>query len=235
MEAVNGLRGRAGLQRRGNGHGAAGPRGERPVSPWGQRGGDRGVDDCSSDGTAARLAEYKPPPGTGKPCRFSWYRHERNRGKGAGAADRLRAGHGRRDRGPGRGPGVRPRRLSGAAGPDPRRQGRRGVRKPLPLGPASGAVLLALGRQQVPDDALQHIHGSQLVRHGDVLQGVHPSGQGASRHHLRTLRVRARVHRTGGADGRANLRGARSPTTGERTRRARRSAGGTASRRSGAS
>jgi glycosyltransferase involved in cell wall biosynthesis len=42
------------------------------------------VDDCSSDGTAARLAEYKPPPGTSKPCHFSWYRHERNRGKGAG-------------------------------------------------------------------------------------------------------------------------------------------------------
>jgi glycosyltransferase involved in cell wall biosynthesis len=42
------------------------------------------VDDCSSDGTAARLAEYRLPSGTGKPCRFIWERHERNRGKGAG-------------------------------------------------------------------------------------------------------------------------------------------------------
>jgi glycosyltransferase involved in cell wall biosynthesis len=42
------------------------------------------VDDCSSDGTATRLAEYQLPSGTGKPCRFIWERHERNRGKGAG-------------------------------------------------------------------------------------------------------------------------------------------------------
>ena len=42
------------------------------------------VDDCSSDGTAARLAGYKVPSGTAKPCRFIWERHERNRGKGAG-------------------------------------------------------------------------------------------------------------------------------------------------------
>jgi glycosyltransferase involved in cell wall biosynthesis len=42
------------------------------------------VDDCSSDGTAARLAGYRPPEGAGKPCLFGWYRHERNRGKGAG-------------------------------------------------------------------------------------------------------------------------------------------------------
>lgn len=42
------------------------------------------VDDFSSDGTAARLAEYRPPRGAGRPCVFEWHRHERNRGKGAG-------------------------------------------------------------------------------------------------------------------------------------------------------
>jgi glycosyltransferase involved in cell wall biosynthesis len=42
------------------------------------------VDDCSGDGTALRLEAYRPPAGATRPCRFSWYRHERNRGKGAG-------------------------------------------------------------------------------------------------------------------------------------------------------
>jgi glycosyltransferase involved in cell wall biosynthesis len=41
------------------------------------------VDDGSSDGTAARLASYQPPVGASESCRFSWYRHEINRGKGA--------------------------------------------------------------------------------------------------------------------------------------------------------
>ena len=41
------------------------------------------VDDCSRDGTAARLAVYAPPESVTKPCRFSWLKHERNRGKGA--------------------------------------------------------------------------------------------------------------------------------------------------------
>ncbi len=42
------------------------------------------VDDCSSDGTADRLAAYAPPASAAKPCRFTFLRHERNRGKGAG-------------------------------------------------------------------------------------------------------------------------------------------------------
>jgi glycosyltransferase involved in cell wall biosynthesis len=41
------------------------------------------VDDCSTDGTAVLLESYNPPA-TGRPCRFTWHRHERNRGKGAG-------------------------------------------------------------------------------------------------------------------------------------------------------
>jgi glycosyltransferase involved in cell wall biosynthesis len=41
------------------------------------------VDDCSRDATAERLAAYRVPKGAGKPCRFAFYRHERNRGKGA--------------------------------------------------------------------------------------------------------------------------------------------------------
>jgi len=42
------------------------------------------VDDCSTDGTAAALEAYGPPAVSGRPCRFTWFRHERNRGKGAG-------------------------------------------------------------------------------------------------------------------------------------------------------
>jgi len=41
------------------------------------------VDDCSRDGTAERLASYNPPASAFAPCRFTWLRHERNRGKGA--------------------------------------------------------------------------------------------------------------------------------------------------------
>jgi len=41
------------------------------------------VDDCSRDGTAERLAAYNPPASAFAPCRFTWLRHERNRGKGA--------------------------------------------------------------------------------------------------------------------------------------------------------
>lgn len=41
------------------------------------------VDDCSRDGTAARLAAYRPPAAGVRPCRYSWFRHEVNRGKGA--------------------------------------------------------------------------------------------------------------------------------------------------------
>jgi glycosyltransferase involved in cell wall biosynthesis len=41
------------------------------------------VDDCSRDATPDRLAAYKPPAESSRPCRFNWLRHERNRGKGA--------------------------------------------------------------------------------------------------------------------------------------------------------
>lgn len=42
------------------------------------------VDDCSRDATADRLAAYRPPAGAFKECRFTWLRHDHNRGKGAG-------------------------------------------------------------------------------------------------------------------------------------------------------
>lgn len=42
------------------------------------------IDDFSSDATAERLAAYHPPTDASKPCKFNWFRHERNRGKGAG-------------------------------------------------------------------------------------------------------------------------------------------------------
>jgi glycosyltransferase involved in cell wall biosynthesis len=41
------------------------------------------VDDCSRDGTPERLAAYRPPAEASGRCRFTWLRHERNRGKGA--------------------------------------------------------------------------------------------------------------------------------------------------------
>ena len=41
------------------------------------------VDDCSTDGTADRIAAYRPPAEPPVPCRFVAHRHDRNRGKGA--------------------------------------------------------------------------------------------------------------------------------------------------------
>jgi glycosyltransferase involved in cell wall biosynthesis len=41
------------------------------------------VDDCSVDGTADRIAAYRPPDSPPTSCRFTAHRHERNRGKGA--------------------------------------------------------------------------------------------------------------------------------------------------------
>jgi glycosyltransferase involved in cell wall biosynthesis len=41
------------------------------------------VDDCSRDGTPERLAAYRTPAKAFQQCRFTWLRHERNRGKGA--------------------------------------------------------------------------------------------------------------------------------------------------------
>jgi glycosyltransferase involved in cell wall biosynthesis len=41
------------------------------------------VDDCSRDATAAQLAAYQVPETATRPCRFAWFQHEQNRGKGA--------------------------------------------------------------------------------------------------------------------------------------------------------
>ena len=111
---------------------------------------------------------------------------------------------------------------------------RRGLRLALRGRAAPGALLLALARQPVPDDGLQHVHGPEPHRHGDLLQGLPPGGPGRACTDLRPLRLRARADGAVRAAGRASTR-CRSRTTAAPTPRARRSAGGTASRRSGAS
>ena len=51
---------------------------------------------------------------------------------------------------------------------------------------APGAVLLALGRQPVPDHPVEHVHQPEPHRHGDLLQGLPPRGHPVDRTSRRT-------------------------------------------------
>ena len=114
-------------------------------------------------------------------------------------------------------------------GPVARRHRRRRVRHAVrDVGRAPRPLLLALGGQRVPHDALQHVHRPQPHRHGDLLQGVPPRGARELRAPGGPIRLRTRDHRQGRrASGGASTRSA-SPTRGGPTTRARRSAGATA-------
>ena len=100
---------------------------------------------------------------------------------------------------------------------------------------APGALLLALGGEQAADPAVEHVHRPEPDRHGDVLQDGAGAADEVAGAHQRPLRVRARAHGPAGA-GTAPASGrCRSPIRGAPTRKERRSAGGTAWRRSGTS
>ena len=63
---------------------------------------------------------------------------------------------------------------------------------------APGPLLLALGRQPVPDHAVEHVHQPEPHRHGDLLQGLPPRGHPVDRARGGPLRLRAGGHRQGG-------------------------------------
>ena len=100
---------------------------------------------------------------------------------------------------------------------------------------AAGVPLLAPRRQPVPvaphGDPLQH----DAERHGDGLQGVPHRRPAGPRPEAERLLDRARDHRPRSASRSCGSTSCRSPTTGARTRKGRRSPGETGSRRSGCS
>ncbi len=110
---------------------------------------------------------------------------------------------------PGRGPGIRSRRIRGAAEAGATGDCGRGVRFAVRDGriPA-GAVLLAHIREQDIDAMHGPAHGAEPDGHGDVLQagaGGHSEGPELAQ---RGIRHRAGTGGEAGAMGRADLRGA---------------------------
>ena len=105
------------------------------------------VDDCSTDGTPAILAQARTAVRQ-RPRVPSAAEH----GQGRGAPRRLQALHRRRRHRAGRRLGIRPGRVPEAHSADPRRPGRRRLRLAVHRREPPRAVLLALGRQQGADD-----------------------------------------------------------------------------------
>ena len=75
-------------------------------------------------------------------------------------------------------------------------------------GPHRVLFFWAHARESSPDAVLEHAHEPEPDRHGDVLQGLPPTGAAVAAAPQRPLRVRARGHRQGGQGRLADLRGA---------------------------
>ena len=93
---------------------------------------------------------------------------------------------------------------------------------------APGALLLALGRQPVPDHAVQHVHQPEPHRHGDLLQGLPARGHPVASPSRRTASASSRRSPPRWPARRGGSTRCRSATPAAPTRRARRSAGATA-------
>src|SRR5690606_19482686 len=105
--------------------------------------------------------------------------------------------------------GIRPLRAAIAARADPGREGRCGVRLPLPGWPAPGASLLALDRQPGPHPHVERVHRHEPHRHGDLLQDDPQGAPGHAATVGEPIRHRARADRAPRASGRPYLRAAR--------------------------
>ena len=162
------------------------------------------VDDGSKDGTRDILKELDGKDGV----RVFFQPH--NQGKGAAVWRGMRESTGDMVIIQDADLEYDPREYPPADSPDPRRRSRRRLRVALPRLAArpSRAVLLALGRQQAADDALEHVQRSEPHRHGDLLQGDGEEGGRSSRPAVTRLRHRAGDHAEGRGDARAHLRGA---------------------------
>ncbi len=173
--------------------GAGGPRREGDPDR-GRRLDRRHAGDPARDGRKGRRARLPPAP---------------EPGEGSGGLRRIPLRRGRRRRGAGRGPGVRPPRVRQAPAADRRGTRRRRLwiavsrrrRAPRPL-------FLAHRRQSLPDARLQHGDEPEPDRHGDLLQDVPPRGRAVHDDRVAALRHRAGDHREGGAPRIPRLRGA---------------------------
>src|SRR6266571_776688 len=125
--------------------------------------------------------------------------------QGGGDPFRHRPRDGRRRRGAGRRPRVRPRGAADAAAAHRRRESRCGVRVALSRRPASRAVFLALGGKPPPHPAVEHAHRPEPHRHGDVLQAGARRPAAGPPAHGRAVRHRAGAHSPARPGGRPHL------------------------------
>ena len=115
-----------------------------------------------------------------------------------------------------------------------RRQGRRRLRQPVHRRAAPRPVFLAHAREQVADAPQQHVHQPEPDRHGGLLQGLPQVGAASGSRSSATASASSRrspPRSPSSARACGSTRSA-SPTTAAATRRARRSPGRMASRRS---
>ena len=139
--------------------------------------------------------------------------HPRNRGKGAAIRAGIAARHRRRDRGAGRRPRVRPRRVAATARPDRASGKADAVFGSRFLGGEHRVLYFwhSVGNQ-APDPPVEHVHRPEPDRHGDLLQDGAGAADEIAGAHQRPVRLRARAHRAAGAGAGADLGGRRSPT-----------------------
>ena len=116
------------------------------------------------------------------------------RRQGRRLADRHRPDHGRRGRGAGRRPGIRPARIPSPAAADPGRQGRRRLRLALCRQLAARVAFLAHDGQQGTDAVVEHRQQPLSDRHGNLLQ------DGPLRHPQAAAIAEPVLHLRAGAD-----------------------------------
>ena len=140
------------------------------------------VDDCSKDGTADILRELAK---TDDDLTVAFHDRQSRQGRGASArASSTPPATSLSFKTPTS--NTTPHNFRTAPA-DHRGQGRRRLRLAVHRRDAPRALLLALGGQQVPDAALEHVHQPEPHRHGSLLQGL------PSRDAFRGSRSRATV------------------------------------------
>ena len=161
------------------------------------------VDDASTDGSWEVIQEL-----AARDSRIKIVRHEKNRGKGAAIRTAIPHITGEVSIIQDADLEYDPQEYSVAAGADPGRQSRRGVRLAFCRHSAARAVLLAQPGQQDPDVGLEHGQRPESDRHGERLQDRALLDSQAAATERRDVHVRARADLPSGAVGRPHLRSA---------------------------
>ena len=156
------------------------------------------VNDCSKDGTAAKLDEL---PALFPDVDFKIFHKPVNEGKGAALRDGFK--HATRRRRPDSGcrPGIRPAGLPQAAPADRRGQGRRGLRQPVHRRAAPRALLLAHARATSSSPAISNMFTNLNLTDMEVCYKVfRKTVLDQITDQVQPLRLRAGDHRQGRQD-----------------------------------